>query len=95
MFSPAADVDVGYSGTMTVTHNGGDDIVVNVTGYGLFATFIENFDNLIEGTDLPSGWTSRDDTDANSWVITASGGTQTFYFTVMGHQALQHSMILL
>ena len=80
VFSPPADVDANYSGTMTVTHNGGDPIVVNVSGYGLFATYVENFDNLSEGTDLPSGWTSRDDTDANSWVITATGGTSNFLF---------------
>jgi len=80
VFSPPADVDASYAGTMTVTHNGGDDIVVNVSGYGLFATFIENFDNLDEGTNLPSGWTSIDDTDENSWVITASGGTSNFLF---------------
>ena len=48
VFSPAADVDASYSGTMTVTHNGGDDIVVNVSGYGLFATYVENFDNLMK-----------------------------------------------
>lgn len=80
VFSPPADVDASYSGTMTVTHNGGDPIVVNVSGYGLFATYVENFDNLSEGTDLPSGWTSMDDTDANSWVITATGGTSNFLF---------------
>ena len=96
VFSPPADIDASYIGTMTVTHNGGDDIIANVSGYGLIATYVENFDNLSEGTNLPSTWTSRDETDANSWVITTEDGTSNFLFHSDGSQdiATQYDTIV-
>ena len=75
VFSPPTDVDSIYSSTMTVTHNGGDDIVVSLDGRGLVAAFFENFN---AGLSLPTGWTIRDNTSDGAWEINEEVANQTF-----------------
>ena len=96
VFSPPTGVDSIYSGTMTVTHNGGDDIVVSLDGRGLVAAFFENFNSLSAGPDLPTGWTTRDNTSDGAWEINDEDGESNFLYHNDGFSgvALQNDTVV-
>ena len=80
VFSPPAGVDSDYSGTMTVTHNSGEDIVVLLSGYGLYATYVESFNPNANGDyEFPSGWENREDGGGSSWFVDGSYGLRHGY----------------
>ncbi len=93
VFSPPTDVDSIYSTTMTVTHNGGDDIVVSLSGRGLVAAFFENFN---AGLSLPTGWTTRDNTSDGAWEINDEDGESNFLYHNDGFSgvALQNDTVV-
>jgi hypothetical protein len=63
VFSPPTGVDSDYSGTMTVSHNSGDDIVVLLSGYGIDAVYQEYF----SGDATPTGWQIIDGAGTAVW----------------------------
>jgi len=75
VFSPPAGVDSDYSGTMTVTHNSGDDIVVLLSGYGIDAVYQEYF----SGETIPTGWQIIDGAGTAGWVTNSTSQPNVLY----------------
>jgi len=77
VFSPPAGVDSEYTGTMTVSHNAGDDIIVSLSGYGLDAVYVESF----SGDVTPDGWQIIDGGGTAAWETNGTSQPNSLYHT--------------